>query len=352
MYNPNFYKFRGNSTFQSNLQENFVPPPPVPPPFFIPPIPSTEKPDQEFVKRFENNIPDRPLKRDVVKPMSISEAREQLAEMLAALNDIKAKEKHLTENVGTLSDEEWSSQMKDIEGNKALINKTLAHIKGPYFDVLHKLLAKRSAKRLRMKRVRTENKRDKEEKRKELEERSRKIDENLQKIKDEIIKAQQEQEAKLEADMVLREVLRKKHDAKKCIVKLEALVKLRKARQNTAKGRGETVSESETAAFYASMDKLKSLWTQKLSSYETEEAQLRAKLKQDTVQLDSLTKVTEREVASNLDEWREALFGGTLPQVDFNGDVDEFLAVRSQWDQYISSEGTPLPIGWVPPSKQ
>lgn len=50
--------------------------------------------------------------------------------------------------------------------------------------------------------------------------------------------------------MVLKDVLRKKHDAKKCIVKLDALVKLRKARRNTAKGRGETVPENETNAFH------------------------------------------------------------------------------------------------------
>lgn len=59
----------------------------------------------------------------------------------------------------------------------------------------------------------------------------------------------QEAEAKLDADAVLRDVLRKKSDAKKCITKLDGLLDLRRARMNTAKGRGETVNENEMTAF-------------------------------------------------------------------------------------------------------
>lgn len=63
----------------------------------------------------------------------------------------------------------------------------------------------------------------------------------------------QEKEQKIHDDLVLREVLRKKSDAKKSISKLEALAKLRKARQNTAKGRGVHTSEGEAATFNASV---------------------------------------------------------------------------------------------------
>lgn len=65
----------------------------------------------------------------------------------------------------------------------------------------------------------------------------------------------QEEEAKIQADILLKEVLRKKHDAKKSIAKLEALLKLRKARQNTARGRGQDVSDTEATAFQNSIGK-------------------------------------------------------------------------------------------------
>lgn len=65
----------------------------------------------------------------------------------------------------------------------------------------------------------------------------------------------QEEEAKIQADILLKEVLRKKHDAKKSIAKLEALLKLRKARQNTARGRGQDVSDTEATAFQNNIGK-------------------------------------------------------------------------------------------------
>lgn len=66
----------------------------------------------------------------------------------------------------------------------------------------------------------------------------------------------QEEEAKREADVVLREVLRKKHDAKKTMEKLDALLKLRLARQNTAKGKGQQVLEHDTVTFADNLSKL------------------------------------------------------------------------------------------------
>lgn len=60
-----------------------------------------------------------------------------------------------------------------------------------YLDTLTKLLAKRSAKRLRLNKLRMEQKNDKEVQIKEMEERSRKIDENLQKIQNDIRRAKQ-----------------------------------------------------------------------------------------------------------------------------------------------------------------
>lgn len=55
--------------------------------------------------------------------------------------------------------------------------------------------------------------------------------------------------------MVLRDVLRKKQDAKKCLTKLDTLVKLRVARQNTAKGRGRIVSCNEMLHFSSQIGK-------------------------------------------------------------------------------------------------
>lgn len=282
------------------------------------------------------------------KSLSISEVRKEISQLVLALNNLKRKQNVLLEKLTLLPDDEWNAHVAHIEENKQQINKTLSQLNGPYLEMLRKLLAKRSAKRLRLRRRNLERKKDKEQRIKELKERSRKIDENLQKIQDNINRVKQEEEAKLEADMVLKEVLRKKGDAKKCITKLDALVKLRKARQNTARGRGENVSENDGNVFIANIDKLKSLWTQKLVLYEKEEADLRATLKKEEQNI--CKSETEKQVASNLDQWWGTLFGGMKPQADFKGNQEQFVNIRTQWDKYISSDGSPLPVGWVPPA--
>ncbi|XP_045501265.1 uncharacterized protein LOC123698600 [Colias croceus] len=334
--NRNFYNvYHGsNSTFQ-NQYPNPLPTPPPPPvtPFSLTP----QLTDQEFVKKFERHI--RSIQHTKTKDISIGQLKEKLTTLMLQLKEIQEKHKDLSENVDKYTEEEWKSIMYTVMEKKAIINGIITQFDSPYMELARKSLAKRSAKRLRMKRLREERKLEKIERIKENEERSRKIDEDLQKIKDDLLK---EEQAKLEADTVLKDVIRKKNDTKKCLAKLDALLKLRQARQNTAKGRGQNISDNETDAFQKNIEKLKTLWMQRLEMYDKEETNLRTQLTKaakpvdDAIQIDTV-----------LDEWRQVLFGGANPQVDFNGDSDKFVSVRSQWDQYIDSEGTPLPPGWV-----
>ncbi|XP_013183017.1 uncharacterized protein LOC106129097 [Amyelois transitella] len=346
-YNQNYSYFRPNFTFHPN-----VPPPTfVRPPYYIPSAPAPQQNDQDFVKSFEKKAPGKAVKQ---KPdISIFHMREKLRNILMMLEEIKAKENYLSENMATMSDQDWKKAIEYTETKKNEIKKSLPSINNSHLDILRKLIAKRSAKRLRLKRVRLEQKREKEDLIKKSEEKSRKIDENLQKIKDDINKIKQEEEAKLQADMVLKEVLRKKTDAKKCVVKLDALLKLRKARENTARGRGEAVSGREATVFSNNIEKLKAVWSQRLSAYEAEEAELRDKLKQDLSEPPTLAGQQEEQLLENLGKWREILFGNDiLPQVDFKGNIADFVAVRSKWDRFVSADGSPLPVGWVLPSKK
>ncbi|KAJ2938461.1 hypothetical protein O0L34_g12901 [Tuta absoluta] len=346
-YNPNFYRnFPPQCTFQ---RPNFVPPPPQPPSFYFPPPIKAPISDQEFVAQFVQ-VPTKPLKYKTCPNLSINQVKHKLCNLVVNLKYIKEKETFLKEHVDTISEEEWAKTLAKIEKSKTQINDSIATINDTYLDTLRRLLAKRSAKRLRLNRAREENKKERENRIKVMKERSREIDENLQKIKDDINKAKQEEEEKLQADTILKETLRKKQDAKKCITKLDALLKLYKARQNTARGRGEPVSDTDAEVFGSNIEKLKSLWVQKLHLYEKEELDLRATLTQAS-DAQSSSSMQHTKVLENLQKWREFLFGGNLsPQRDFQGDIGSFVAVRSQWDQFISPEGTSLPVGWVLPN--
>ncbi|KOB69031.1 DNA double-strand break repair Rad50 ATPase [Operophtera brumata] len=166
-YNQDFYNnFHGN-TFQN--EPTFLPPPPPPPAFFIPPRASNMH-DGTIVKQFESKLPRTQLEKPKCS-ISISAVRDEICNLVLKLKKLKSTESMLTDNINNISDDEWSSNMR------------------------------------------------------------------------------QEEQAKCQADIILKETLRKKHDAKKYIVKLDALIKLRKARMNTAKGRGESVSEAEADTF-------------------------------------------------------------------------------------------------------
>lgn len=181
-YNSYFYNnFHGsNYTFQ-------IPPQPPPPSFFG--TPQTLISDQDFVRLFELKTYPQPKERKLVP--SISEVKENLQQLITFLNKLKKMEKKLSENIETLSNDDWKKNMLKVNKIKSIVDSILSEINSSQLDLLKKLIAKRKAKRLRLKRVNERRKREKEKRIEELQERSRKIDENLQKIKDDINKAKQ-----------------------------------------------------------------------------------------------------------------------------------------------------------------
>ncbi|XP_022126382.2 U11/U12 small nuclear ribonucleoprotein 59 kDa protein-like [Pieris rapae] len=341
-YNQNFYNNlqENNFTFQRHYPMSFpIPPPPA---FYPCNAQISQISDQDFLKTFEKNLNESLPK---VKPnITITKLKSKLMSLLTSHRELTEQYEKLSKNIDNFTNIEWTSVMSDVACKKEEIKKRIEEFNGSYMEEARKYLAKRTAKRQRLKRLNNKRKQQKLEWFKEMKEKSSKIDENLQKIKDYNLKEKKKEEAKLNADLILRDVQRKKNDAKKCINKLEALLKLRQARQNTAKGMGHNISEADTIVFEKNIEKLKSLWTQRLDIYNKEEITLQSQL---TSTKDEPLNETAKNIDNILDEWREVLFGGINPQVNFGGNVERFIAVRKQWDAYISSDGSALPIGWV-----
>lgn len=126
--------------------------------------------------------------KTVKKTHSITEIKETMRGLVLSLNDLKEKEKKLREEIETLDDDQWDSIMRNIEENRSKIDETLLLLNDSCLESMRRALAKRSAKRLRLKRVKNERKRSWEEMIKARKENSRRIDEKLQKIKDDIYK--------------------------------------------------------------------------------------------------------------------------------------------------------------------
>ncbi|CAG9566391.1 unnamed protein product [Danaus chrysippus] len=318
-----------------------------PPPVYPMPV-TKEISDEEFIKNFKSLIPQAPT-RQKLSATKIYQIKEELKSLVSLYNEIQEEEKKLSERITEMTDNEWDSAFNSIINKKNEIKSHITALYSSQLDLGKKLIAKRLTKRLRLKRLKKERQKEKEELKKELAEKSRKIDENLQKIQDDIQRAKQAEEDKLQADAVLQETLRKKLDARRSIMKLEALVKLRQARLNTAKGMGKTVSEAETTQFLDNIDKLRKLWEYKAIIYQKEEKDLRDKLEQNFKQN---VNVCKSDVVDNIMKWKVTMFGDDVqPQVDYNGNVEWFIAVRRSWDRYIDNgpDATPIPLGWLTP---
>lgn len=174
------------------MPPTFVPPPPLPPAFYLPPRAQSLTPhntDQDFVKSFEANLLAKEKRKK--SSLSICEVRNELRNMVLIVNNIKSKHQSLSNNMGSMSEEEWKSITEQIDKDKETVKEYLVKINNLNVDVLRKLIEKRTAKRMRLKRLRLERRREKEDMIKQAAEKSRKIDENLQKIKDDINKIKQ-----------------------------------------------------------------------------------------------------------------------------------------------------------------
>ncbi|XP_050669637.1 uncharacterized protein LOC126968654 isoform X2 [Leptidea sinapis] len=310
-------------TFHGNYPQ--YPPLPLPPaPPIIPYSSASVLSDQEILKKFECDI-----KMDVVKfklnNITIREIKMKLLNLIKVFNETRDNLKNLTENVDNLSDSEWKLKMEDICNKKDVIGKQVNDLGGSYIELVKKYVAKRASKRLRLKRQREWRARLKIEMKKQKEEHSRKIDEYLQNIKDENNRIKQQEKAKLNADIVLKDVQKKKLDAKKLVSKLDALLKLRRARQNTAKGRGQPISDNETSVFQMNIEKLRLLWIQRLQIYDKEENDLRTQLSESEK---PLINKADKDIEEALAQWKQVLFGSGFPQFDFSGDIGKFIGVR------------------------
>lgn len=220
----------------------------------------------------------------------------------------------------------WQEKLDEANKLRSKIDSVMKTFDDQFLKKARNALAARSAKRLRQRRVRMTNKQEKKELQRKWEERSRVIDENMQKIKDSLNKAKQEEDMRIKADLILRDVIRMKHDAKKNLSKLDALEKLRKARLDTAKGRGKVPSQNDASIFTDTIGKLKLVWEEKLSKYEKEEAEVRARLKHDS-EADNANKDHAQQIVR---DWQLALFGceDAMPQRDFHGDINSFVTTR------------------------
>lgn len=247
-----------------------------------------------------------------------------------------------------LSEEEWQEKVNICNVAKEEIVKLLKPIQDPHFlSQLNKDLEKRKKKRLREK---IKREKWKNEKLMRMEKRARmhaQIDLWIRKKQAVIEKEKQEESLRKDVDMILFDVRGKRNDARKYLGLLQELKNLRNVKVNIARARGEHLSSAADETFNNITEKLSSQWSMLDHEYSIEKQGLKLMLKTNN------ENRIEKQKKNLFDEWEKVLFGRKMTSDQYNTDLTSFIAVRTAWDKYISSDSdaSSIPIGWVMPNK-
>uniref|UniRef100_A0A0A9VWK8 Programmed cell death protein 7 n=1 Tax=Lygus hesperus TaxID=30085 RepID=A0A0A9VWK8_LYGHE len=294
------------------------------------------------------------LQRPSSPKLNVSTISVLLSGYKRLINSVERIWKYLEVTKKTLSEEDWTAKCKELDRKKELMEEIEKQLNDPYFKALVEKTVKRAkARRERIKRRNIEWKAKKKQLKVNREEKHKKIDLWLEKMKDEVERAQRAEMVKNEADAVLSGVTQKKSEAKRMLGLLNSLTKLRNAKLAQLASFNNHVSEEETKTFNLVIDKLKNKWVKQLKEYNIEEQGLKVMLSYAEAER---VNTEERTWRRTLNTWTETLFGEKKmfdPLQAQPSDFDHFVAVRSDWDQYINAEDAVLtsciPSGWVVP---
>ncbi|RZF37478.1 hypothetical protein LSTR_LSTR005353 [Laodelphax striatellus] len=393
MVTPNQFSNNSFRPMHPFNHSNFFPPPPVfnappPPPssFYAPPPPFTpfaspsfphptsasrahqvateeeEDSDKIWIRNWLQRIGkgDKSSSvdnRDVTGSIKISEMKAKVLKMRKLINEMESQSKSLTVMVKTLDEHEWRIRVQEIEEEKHVLVQLFNEFenKKELLTDVKRQLDKRSRKRNRQKRRREERRMAETERRIAVEKENERIDVWLKEKEEEVERARREEEMKREADSVLSGVTRRKNEAKRQLALLEGLRKLHKARVVAWNAMGLVISSAQLETFNNVIDRLVTMWTNRLDNYNLEEHGLKVMLHESNA--DDRASAANRQKLI-LRQWENALFGSATNAtsgIHVPQDLQSFLSVRKAWDKFVVNEdsvmSSSIPVGWVIPCK-
>ncbi|VVC30039.1 Programmed cell death protein 7 [Cinara cedri] len=309
--------------------------------------------DETFNIWFENWIAS---KKNKIIPntkssnIKIHEISNKVIKCKILLENMKNNKQCMEQNILTMNETEWKNVCSDLYLVKEKLDtliETLNLDDNSILELKFKL-SKRKSKRARLRRFKSNIKIIKLQQKNKVEELNRKIDAWQNSLKAIILKENMVNETKIEANIVLKVIRGKIDDANNQLTLYDTLDKLRKFRllNRINKRRNPLLEES--------LNKLKTLWQQKLAYYNREEEELRNMLSQAEAKKNEKREI---EIQNKLAKWDEIIFGPNVQShnIIFD-DLHTFLDIRRNWDKYVVNESkTPkcssIPVGWIIPPK-
>lgn len=157
------------------------------------------------------------------------------------------------------------------------------------------------------------------------------------------------------ASGVLGEVKKKMSDIQQNIKLLTVLKELRDLRRDASRKKGDTPPVEEDERFAATYSSLHSILEGQASVYESEEHALRVLMKEEVMEKMEKSKKqaapTMEDGAARSSPTEEHPMSLSDYYLQAEHSVESLVAIRSDWDQFLSPHGNPVPIGEVCPSQ-
>lgn len=253
--------------------------------------------------------------------------------------------------------EEWTALKNRMEHDKtSFLGIREALEKQGQREHLCKKVSRLCSLRERKKRLR---KRRKEERLASLETAERNAKEWIQDQEQKKLKAKTEKAVHASASGVLAEVKRKITDVKQLLDLAEALKELRSLRRENSRKKGDAPPIEADERFQQTHGELVEMLTKQAGVYQQEEHALRVLLEEEV--MEKMHSQRKREEPSPAAVFVPDLFWPTPAPSDPMEACKNFylcaraseearIAIRSEWDSFISTEGSLLPPQLTPPS--
>ncbi|KAL5505676.1 hypothetical protein EMCRGX_G007142 [Ephydatia muelleri] len=284
-------------------------------------------------------------------PLKIPEVRQKLcraADLLQLLRSLHAQLASVQSSDGvcwSLAMEEVARAKQELQEIKALFESTKT------MDVIAKKLQDTRARRAR-KRVGVKKRREEVHSRRAQTEQS--ASQWLEERRSQELRRKTEATVQRSASGVLGEVRRKMSDIQQSTRLLATLKELRDLRRDASRKKGNAPPVEEDERFDVVCTSLHSLLASQGSVYQREEHALRVLMKEEVMEKMERSKkqaapppVEDKPVESSPSQEHPMTLSEYYLQADQS--VDALVAIRCEWDKFLSPHGHPVPSGEVCP---
>ncbi|XP_049824411.1 programmed cell death protein 7-like [Aethina tumida] len=281
------------------------------------------------------------------------------------ISDILKIESKLTEQSASMDENMWRMKINKMKLLTKQYNSLISELRDPnIMSYVKRLVDKTRKKRINRKNRKIRIVAEKQEELLQSKIREKEIDHWLAGMKEKANKIKEKEKKKRDADCILKEVIKKKLEARKQLCLITALIKLRNVRTNKAQQEGTKLTLEDKQGFNITTEKLIKIWGNLLKRYSTEEQNLRTMLEKTA--LEDSKRALMKKHKQHYEEWKIALFGNTkVEQEDqflywslmaAECNMQTFIAIRRSWDTFLvdenSNDGSKIPIGWVVPDEE